>query len=568
MSLAEAMGRLRGIDPDLARQIGAHLPPEEHAELLEVPGITARAGDTVRALPPREAGVRPDPRAWSVEAIEDGVARLRSGKRCEERSVEDLVVLLPADTEAPVGLQALGTSGTSDVRHLAISGENVHALTALGGLRGSIDTIYLDPPYNTGRTVWIYRDTRCSWHRFMRTRLELARQMLRPTGVIIVAIGTGEHHRLRAMLDEIFGHTNFIADVTWAGGRKSTPRFVSDGTDHMLIYGRDVASWAVSPADESRDVHTLTRDQVAAVGGRWREPKPGVAEVIAAGRQAWQDSSGDPEAATAVLKEWWKSLPAGHVARQAKGLAEYFRVDSHGRVFRTDNLARPAGNGLRYELPHPVTGEPAKIPAGGWRLTEQAMSELVDQGLVYFGADHTYVPLMVRHLDTNTTQVPTSVFEHNRSFAPKHLERLLGDTRFPYPKDHTVLMRWIGMVTPKDGIVLDYFGGSGSTMEAVLRLNAADGGRRRCILVTSNEVGSTPERLMSARGLRPGDDEWESAGVFESVTRPRIEAVLSGHRADGTPVGNPVPGTVAFYRVVYRDAEQRGQVPEAITLAA
>ena len=85
-------------------------------------------------------------------------------------------------------------------------------------------------------------------------------------------------------------------------------------------------------------------------------------------------------------------------------------------------------------------------------------------------------------------------------------------------------------------MVLDFFGGSGTTTHAVSRLNHQDGGRRQTILVTNNEVSAREAELLGRQGFQPGDYEWEELGIFEHITRPRIEAAITGHTADGEPV--------------------------------
>jgi adenine-specific DNA-methyltransferase len=91
-------------------------------------------------------------------------------------------------------------------------------------------------------------------------------------------------------------------------------------------------------------------------------------------------------------------------------------------------------------------------------------------------------------------------------------------------------------------VVLDFFGGSGTTTHAVARLNRQDGGRRQSILVTNNEVSAAEAEELRSRGLQPGDEEWEAMGIFEHVTRPRITAAITG----STPEGEPVKGSYKF----------------------
>jgi adenine-specific DNA-methyltransferase len=87
-----------------------------------------------------------------------------------------------------------------------------------------------------------------------------------------------------------------------------------------------------------------------------------------------------------------------------------------------------------------------------------------------------------------------------------------------------------------DALIVDFFAGSGTTLNAVNLLNAADDGRRRCILVTNNEVSSEEAESLAAQGLQPGDAEWETQGICRMVTWPRSKYTIMGHRDDGTPL--------------------------------
>lgn len=134
----------------------------------------------------------------------------------------------------------------------------------------------------------------------------------------------------------------------------------------------------------------------------------------------------------------------------------------------------------------------------------------------------------------------------------------MAGVRFKFPKDTRVLARWIDLVTcsKPDAVVLDFFGGSGSTCQAVMELNAADGGRRQCILVTNNEVAEAQARKLTQAGHRDGDPEWERWGIFSHVTRPRIETVVTGVRHDGTAYSEGLDENVSFFELTYQDAER------------
>lgn len=126
--------------------------------------------------------------------------------------------------------------------HIVVNGENFHALQALRSAhRGKVD-----PPYNTGNDGWIYNDRyvdqndrakSSKWFSFLERRLVMVRDLLKLTGVVIAAIGDDEHHRLRTLLDQTFGSSNFIMNAVWQGGGSALARHHAGGVD--LVYGRD-----------------------------------------------------------------------------------------------------------------------------------------------------------------------------------------------------------------------------------------------------------------------------------------------------------------------------------------
>ena len=537
----EALSKRRGFGLNFER----HVP-----EAVELPGRPVRRGDKVRVLPPR--GSKPnsgDDRIWRVMTI----TKDASGKRTSSLElrddahetaaalVEDLVVV--AEFRDPIypGLVSIGKveRGGRKPYHAVINAENYHALQTLSFThRASIDAIYVDPPYNTGNEGWIYNDRyitgddlfmHSKWLAFIERRLLLAKQLLRSTGVIIVAIGDDEQHRLRMLMDQVFGPENFISNVVWQGGRKNDARYVSNGADYMLIY-----------ANSEKDL--------ADSGVRWREPKAGVQEVIDAAYSYWQKTPDDLVFASKRLREW---MATGSVEIDP-GTKAYDLVDERGRAYSRVKMTSPNYRpNLMYEIIHPVTGKACPIPEKGWALSREEMARRIAAGRVSFGSDETTIPRAKQFLDESSVQNPTSVFERRRDHGSRHLVNVLGDKRFPNPKDPEVIERWIGLVAGNDATILDFFGGSGTTAEAVLRLNDRDGGRRRCILITNNELSSSDEKQLRTSGHRPGESEWEARGVFQNVAKPRIETVITGRRPDGSKFSDGFSQNVEFFNLTY-----------------
>ncbi len=527
-------------------------------EAVELPGRKVRRGDKVHVLPERGRNpTKENERLWRVVGIDRSgdapVATLEPLNTSEAVSdqaptvpIADLVVVSEFRDPIYPGLVSTGKveRGGDKPFHTVINAENYHALqTLLFTHRGQVDCIYIDPPYNTGNEGWIYNDQyvagddlykHSKWLAFMERRLILAKELLKPTGVIVVAIGDDEHHRLRMLMDQIFEAQNYLSTVGWQGGRKNDSRYVSNGTDYMLIYA-------------------ASEPELALRETRWREIKPGISDAIAAAEHAWKEHAPDCESATKAYRAWWRKLASDHPARSS---AHYDRVDGEeGRpgvpYFAGDMRSPNPRPNLCYPILHPVTQRPVNMHPNGWAYSRDRMNTLLAAGRVRFGPDEKTRPTYKRYLDENNTQVPLDAFYADRRTASKHLLTILGDKRFPNPKDHEVLSRWLATIVPADGVVLDFFGGSGSTAETVMRLNGQDGGTRRCILVTNNEAAAADAKKLRKADHRPGDPEWEAKGVYEYVAKPRIQTVASGIRLDGSKYSDGLDQNVEFFTLTY-----------------
>lgn len=521
---------------------------EEHMpEAIRIPAARVRRGSTVQYQDER------DDHVWDVRRVRAGMASLSrrdvdgSVVKEEDVDVNELVVARRLGDPVYPGLTPLGKieRGGDKPHHIVIEGENFHTLQALEYThKGEVDLIYIDPPYNTGAGDWIYNDRyvgdadsyrHSKWLSFMHRRLTLARDLLSKTGVIIVAIGDDEHHRLRMLMDQTFGSQNFISNVVWQGGKKNDSRYVSNGADYMLIYARDT-------------------EAMSQFGVRWREEKSGLELATAKAVELLAESGGDASAATRAYRRWLKQCGLD------EGITRFKNIEGGtGRIFNDDiPLSWPGGGGPRYDVLHPTTGKPVTVPSAGWRYSDPAvMKELIDSGQIAFGPDEKKVPRRKAYLDENVSQVANSVFYINRLAASKHLEDVLGNRDFPFPKDVDVIARWVNITTSQNqnAVVLDFFAGTGTTAEAVMRLNAADGGRRQSIIVTNNELAEKSAKKLTKSGIERGSAEWESQGVFEKVTRPRIETVVTGIRSDGSEFSKGLEENVSFFKLEYLDRD-------------
>jgi adenine-specific DNA-methyltransferase len=423
--------------------------------------------------------------------------------------------------------------------NLIVHGDNLIALKALLPYYSQkVKLIYIDPPYNTGQEKWIYNDAVNSpeivqwlgkvvgdeasdlsrhdkWLCMMYPRLQLLKQFLRDDGVIMVSIDDFEHYRLRCIMDEIFGPGNFIAQLVWDKTRKNDAKLFSVGHEYILVYARSLS--------------TLRSN-----GTVWREPKPGAREIMDQYR-AWRRQYGDDDAAIeAQLREWYRSLPKTH---PSKKLSRYKHVDKDG-PWRDRDISWPGGGGPRYDVIHPVTGKPCKVPERGWGFaTAEKMADQIRRGLVVFREDETEPPIRKAHLmpvpeeldeeahepqedgeDQDIgLQVMPSVIYRQAQVAVKLLRKFFdGKTVFPNPKDHEVLMRLFRYVTGPDDIILDAFAGSASTAHAVLQLNKEDGTQRRFVLVEMDERVFTEVTVERVRRVVEGYTYTDKSGNRQS----------------------------------------------------
>lgn len=411
--------------------------------------------------------------------------------------------------------------------NMIIEGENLEVLKLLtSAYRERIKCIYIDPPYNTGKD-FIYSDSytegrkpyweqtgvteggvkvdtntesdgrfHSNWLSMMHSRLLVARYLLKADGVILLSIDDNEYHNLKKLLDEVFGPENFIATLVWEKGRKNDARFISVGHEYLIVYGKDFQ---------------VLKDNKSV----WRQAKPGAHEIWEQYLNLKGKHGEDFAPIESGLGEWFASLPDKH---PSKKLARYRRVDKNG-PWRDRDISWPGGGGPRYDVIHPVTKQPCKVPEAGWRFSKQEeMQRQIDLGLVVFRDDHSEPPFRKAHLkpvpdelspidddesdqeqaedEEMATQVRGSYFYAQSQVAVKFLRKLMGGKAFPNPKDQNEIGKIVDYVTngsngsngSNDDIILDFFGGSGTTAHAVMDLNARRGGQRRFILVQLPEL--------------------------------------------------------------------------------
>ena len=179
---------------------------------------------------------------------------------------------------------------------------------------------------------------------------------------------------------------------------------------------------------------------------------------------------------------------------------------------------------------------------GSFQYLQSGTIERIESGRIEVRGHDPDGAVIAAYADDTRGAIPKTVWHmtsHNAEiYGTRILSALIPGRRFDYPKSLYAVEDTIRffMRDKPEAVVLDFFGGSGTTTHAVMRLNRQDGGRRQSILVTNNEVSASEAESLRARGLQPGDVQWEELGVFEHITRPRVEAAITGWTADGNPI--------------------------------
>lgn len=595
-------GALRAELADAAREIRRRqrfgLVFEEHVpELSCLPDfpITTRVTAYRRQDVNRENPLR-------VEKIDGKAATVRPIPEGDIFSlpIEDLLVLKRFGEPVYPSLRLIESLQCAEGRpyHSLISGENFHALQLLTFLyRGKVDCMYLDPPYNTGARDWKYNNDyvdandawrHSKWLSMMEKRLQRAKQLLKPSGVMIVTIDEHEVHHLGILLDQV-----------------------------MPEYQRQLVTIVTNPKGVTRPQGGLSRVEEYAI---FCFPEGSVMEgrgddlltpIKSRSQEASVSSGGEKP-------RWQGLLHSGQEHRREDRESMFYPVlidEARGAVVGAGEPLLPIrdDSGEIIEWPEPdlterIDGHTAVWPVrsdgswGRWYIGAKTLRHLAEKGYVSLGRhDPKRQTWALRYLyrslqkqietgelkivksdqkrnvvDVRYTAVPRrrlkTVWHRSRHDAGAYGADLLGDflgaRKFPFPKSLYSVRDALAAVVSDNpsALIVDFFAGSGTTLHATSQLNQEDGGRRQCLLITNNEVEEKIARELVAKGSFPGDADFEQNGICEAVTWPRCKAAITGRRIDG----EAVPGTYldgrsysegynencAFFRLDYLDPDE------------
>jgi adenine-specific DNA-methyltransferase len=358
-------------------------------------------------------------------------------------------------------------------QNVFIEGENLEVLKVLQkSYYGKVKCIIIDPPYNTGNDSFIYPDSfkenkadyekrigdkdeegylmkeglfrknskdsghyHSNWLSMMYPRLFLAKNLLREDGVVFVHIDDNEVHNLRLLMNEIFGEENFVAQIVWEKryGRSNDVKFFSSVTDYIILYRKTSnLSMLREPREESNN-------------------------------EIYTNPDNDPRGV-------WTSV--SFVSQRTKE-------------------ERP---NLAYKIINPISKVEFEHPVNSWKYSFSKYNELLNDNRLYWGKEGTQKFPRIKRFLAELPQglVPVNLWKHQEvgtgEVGTREVDALLGKEVFTYPKPTSLLKKLLKIGSASDSIVMDFFGGSGSTAQAVLELNQEDGGNRKFILVQLPEL--------------------------------------------------------------------------------
>ncbi len=382
--------------------------------------------------------------------------------------------------------------------NLLIKGDNLEVLKHLANAYyEKIKMIYIDPPYNTGNDGFVYNDDRkytvkelqnligideekakrileftqsksnshSAWLTFMYPRLYIARQLLRDDGVIFVSIDDNEVAQLRLLMDEVFGEENFVRNVIWE--KKYSPAndstVISDNHDHILVFCKNINNWEMGLLERTKEMN-----------------------------ERYVNLDDDPRGP-------WK--PGGLSAKTYSKNYDY-------------PIKTPSG-----KIVNPPSGS-------SWQISKERFEELLKDNRIYFGKNGDSKPQIKQFLfEVKQGLVPKSIWKfdevgHNQ-ISRKEVTDLFGSFVFDNPKPINLLKRILLVANCKNSdIILDFFAGSGTTGDAVMQLNAEDGGNRKFILVQLPEP-IDPKKNKTAYDFVKNELGVENPTIFE-ITKERL----------------------------------------------
>lgn len=489
---------------------------------------------------------------YQVLSVKDGIAEcehLDDGHEHVSFPVEELIAV--AQFGEPIypclkPMDSVCNAPDSELWHTLIQADNYHALQLLVYLYGGkVDCIYIDPPYNSGARDWKYNNDyvdgsdsyrHSKWLSMMEKRLRLAKKLLNPNdSVLIVTIDEKEYLHLGCLLEEIYpdAKIQMVSSVISHHGAIRSNEF---SRVNEFIFFVMLGDYQIIPFEDAgyviqgEKIHWQSFRRSSPANIRPSRPSQfyPIYVEISTGRIV---EVGDP--ITPDVNRF--SVP------NIEGCETVFPVRDDGTEMMWSWLPDVCRKNLKlgyikagryspfkpqqYSIQYLMAGTISDIKEGKIQVIGYA-----EDGSVIATNNETKKILPKSQWDYKTHDA--------RDHGTKILKNIIGELRFEFPKslyaEHDAIRLFVS--NKPNALILDFFAGSGTTLHAVNLLNAEDGGNRRCIMITNNEIGEKKEKELIPQGIRPGDEEWEKWGIARYVNWTRTECSIKGVDVNGKPI--------------------------------
>ena len=479
--------------------------------------------------------------------------RLDGSHKICEFATNDLVVVAQFGEPIYPFLKKIGSvqnAPDSDLWHTLIEADNYHALQLLVYLyAGQVDCIYIDPPYNTGACDWKYNNDyvdasdqyrHSKWLSMMQKRLVLAKKLLNPKdSVLIVTIDEKEYLHLGCLLEQMFpeARIQMVSSVINSAGVASDEFFRTNEFLYFIKFGDAhpeklhlTDEWLGNVKATKKTVGLYWNQLMRSGTGATRKEVPGMfypiyvsldgLRIVKIGETLPRNidkSTVNPLPNTKII---WPIRSNGEEGRWQLGQEKLKYAYEHGYV----KLGKLTEKGM--SITYLAQGEQKKVESGDFKIIGKR-------------EDGSIIEDTTEHIHTFVPGTQWNIPSHNATYQGSQLlNRIIGSGKFTFPKSlyavHDTIRFFVA--NKPNALIIDFFAGSGTTLHAVNLLNAEDGGHRRCILVTNNEVSEDEAKTLTKRGYKPGDDEWERLGIARYVTWPRTVCSIEGHDVNDNPI--------------------------------
>lgn len=389
-----------------------------------------------------------------------------------------------------------------ETQNLYIEGDNLEVLKILQkSYANKVKLIYLDPPYNTG-SDFVYQDSfsdsiknylevtgqvdedgtkfstnaetsgryHTNWLNMMYSRLKLGRSLLTDDGVMFISIDEHEVSNLEKLVSELFGENNLAGTIIWD---KRNPKGDSKGVAMQHEYVIVVAK-SLEIFSSKNEFKRLKKN----AEGMLRKAKQIINKI---GADFTLSDANDE------YRKWVNAQDSFSGGERA-----YSKIDEQGNVYQEVSMTWPNNKQAPadYFVPiiHPTTGKPTKIPGKGWRYPSATLKQMILDNMVVFGKDETTIPRRKYLLSENMYENVPSLYYNGKSGSTDVSNLEMKTTYFDNPKPVDLLKQIIQSTTTENDIILDFFSGSATTAESVMKQNSEDDNNRQFIMVQLPEI--------------------------------------------------------------------------------